>query len=231
MSARGWVAGVVVTVVVLGGATVVADRWAAGEARDRTVAAVEDNLDGVVGTPTVDVGGFPFLPQLLRGSIDEATGHVEGATIGGIAATDVDVDARDVTTSEPYTAGAATIRATLPTASIEKLVADRTGLDLTVSVVGNQLQVTGKVLGVSLGADVVPSVVDGALKVDVEGLKLGGVTVDPSRLPGGIGDRLDDIAVPTDGLPEGMQLTAADVVADGLRVTASGTDVVLRAQG
>ena len=63
----------------------------------RAVQAIEQNLDGVVGTPTVDIGGFPFLTQVLKGSLDEVTGQVDGVTIEGIHATDVTVDATDVT--------------------------------------------------------------------------------------------------------------------------------------
>ncbi len=92
----------------------------ASTAENRAQQAIEQNLDDVVGTPTVDIGGFPFLTQVLKGSLNEVSATIEGVTIEGIAATDVTVDATDVSTSEPYTAGAAEISATLPTGSVNK---------------------------------------------------------------------------------------------------------------
>ncbi|RHA37086.1 LmeA family phospholipid-binding protein [Cellulomonas rhizosphaerae] len=230
MSARGAVIGVVVVVVVLGAGAVGADRWAAGETQDRAVDAIEQNLEGVVGTPSVDVGSFPFLTQIWAGSIDDVTGHVQGATLGGLDATDVDVEATGVSTSEPYTADHATVSATLPTASIEKVVADRTGFDLKVALVGDELKVSGSVLGLTLAAQIQPRVADGKLLVDITGLSLGGLKVDPSDIPGGGGSKLEGIDIPVDGLPEGLALTDATVTDEGLRITAEGDDVVLTAQ-
>ena len=188
--------------------------------------AIEQNLD-VVGTPTVDIGGFPFLTQLLAGSVDEVTGAVDGVTLEGIDATDVTIDAQDVTTSEPYTLGTATIAATLPTASIEQIVADRSQLDITVAVDGDALTASGTVLGLELAANLVPRVEDGRLLVTVENVQIAGLTVSVDDLPRAIGARLTDIEIPVSGLPEGLVLSDATVVADGVRITANGTDVVL----
>ena len=119
--------GVLTTCVVLVAGAFVADRVAESSAEKQVVTAIEENLD-VVGTPTVELGGFPFLTQLLAGSIDDVTGQVDGVTLDGIDATDVTFDGHDVSTSEPYTVGTATISATLPTASIEQIFADRSDL-------------------------------------------------------------------------------------------------------
>jgi len=229
MSARGVVVGLLVGVVVVGAGAVGADRWAAHETQQRAADAIVENLDDVVGTPTVDVGGFPFLTQVWAGSVDHVTGDVEGVSLGGIDATDVHVDARDITTSEPYTAGTATIEATIPTASLEKIVDDRTGLDVTLTIDGDQVVASGTVLGVTLSAGVTPAVSDGMLQVSVHDVLLGGLSVDPSKLPGGLGDKLRDITVPVEGLPDGIVLTDATVVSDGLRVEADGAGVVLQA--
>jgi len=211
--------------VVLGGA-LVADRVTHATAERRVAEAIEQNLD-VVGTPTVEIGGFPFLTQLLAGSVDDVTGAVDGVTLEGIDATDVTIDAQDVTTSEPYTLGSATIAATLPTASIEKIVADRSQLDIAVAVDGRALTATGTVLGLRLAANLVPRVEDGRLLVTVANVQVAGLTVSVDDLPRAIGDRLTDIEIPVSGLPEGLVLSDATVVADGVRITADGTDVVL----
>ena len=221
------VAGVVIGAVVVVAGLFVADRVVASTVEKRSVQAIEQNLDGVVGTPTVDIGGFPVLTQVLAGSLDEVTGQVDGVTLEGIKATDVTIDATNVTTSTPYTAGTATISATLPTASINTIVADQTQLEIAVSVDGNALRATGKVLGVTLSANLVPRVQDGLLLVDVQNIAVGGLSVSVDSLPASIGNRLNDIEVPVGGLPEGLVLQQATVVADGVRITASGTDVVI----
>ena len=68
------VGGIVVVVVLVGGA-LVADRVTHSTAERRVAEAIEQNLD-VVGTPTVDIGGFPFLTQLLAGSVDDLPGAI-----------------------------------------------------------------------------------------------------------------------------------------------------------
>lgn len=220
------VVGVLVTGVVLVAGVFVADRVAESSAERQVVAAIEENLD-VVGTPTVELGGFPFLNQLLAGSIENVTGQVDGVTLDGIDATDVTMDARDVSTSEPYTVGTATISATLPTASIEQIVADRSQLEIAVAVDGGALTASGEVLGLRLAANLVPRVEDGTLLVSVENVQIAGLTVSVDDLPNAIGDRLTDIEIPVEGLPDGLGLSDATVVADGVRITADGTDVVL----
>ncbi|MBO3101033.1 LmeA family phospholipid-binding protein [Cellulomonas fengjieae] len=225
MSGRGVVVGVVAVVVLVGGAYV-GDRVAESAAEERVVEAIEQNLD-VVGTPTVELGGFPFLTQVLAGSIDDVTGQVAGVTLDGIDATDVTIDAHDVSTSEPYTMGTATISATLPTASIERIVAERSDLEITLAVDGDALTASGKVLGLSLAADLVPRVEDGTLLVNVQNVQVAGLTVDVDDLPSALGDRLTNVEIPVAGLPEGLVLSEATVVPDGVRITATGRDVVL----
>jgi len=217
----------VVAVVVLAGGAFVADRVTESMAEQRVVDAIEQNLDGVVGAPTVELGGFPFLTQLVAGSIDDVTGQVDGVTLEGIKATDVTIDAHDVSTSEPYTVGSATIAATLPTASIEQIVKDRSQLDVAVAVDGNALTASGKVLGLTLAANLVPRVEDGKLLVNVENVQIAGLKVDVDNLPSAIGNRLTDVEIPVSGLPEGLVLSGASVVSSGVRITATGTDVVL----
>lgn len=229
MSKGPVVAGVVIgAVVLLLGGAFVADRVVASTVEKRAVQAIELNLDDVVGTPTVDVGRFPFLTQVVKGSIDEVTGHVDGVTIEGIHATDVAVDATHVSTAEPYTAGTATLSATLPTASIDKIIADQTKLDITTSVDGSTLKASGKLLGVTLTAGLVPRVEDGKLLVDVKDVAIGGVSVDVDSLPKALAGKLADIEIPVKaGLPDGVALSAVEVVSDGVRITATGTDVVV----
>ncbi|MFC0713066.1 LmeA family phospholipid-binding protein [Cellulomonas biazotea] len=156
MSGRA-VAVTVSVVLVLGAGVVVADRVAASMAERRAVEAVQENLD-VTGTPSLSIEGFPFLTQVLAGSLDDVSGSVDGVTLdGGITATDVTFDAQGVQTSEPYTVSTGTISATLPTATLEQVVAEQTDLDVDVSVEGDRLIASGAVLGVDLSAASRPS--------------------------------------------------------------------------
>ena len=72
-----------------------------------------------------------------------------------------------------------------------------------------------------------PRVEDGTLLVSVDNVQIAGLTVSVDDLPNAIGNRLTDIEIPVEGLPEGLVLSDATVVADGVRITADGTDVVL----
>lgn len=220
-----------IVVVVLGAGVVVADRVAAAEAENRAVEAIELNLEGLQGTPEVTIGGFPFLTQLLRGSLKEVSGQVDGMTLDGIDAVDVVVEAQDVSTTEPYTAASGSIAATLPTASIEQVVAERSDLDVQVAVEGDALKASGEVLGLPLSATLTPRVEDGRLLVDVGGLSLAGLTITVDDLPASIRSRLTDLEVPVSGLPEGLELSTATVVPEGVRFTATGTDVTLPVEG
>lgn len=226
MGARRAVTGTVVTLVVVAAAAVVADRVAVNVAEDRAAEEVTRQLD-VVGTPDVAIHGFPFLTQLLARSLDDVDAAAEGVTLEGVDATDVRLSARDVGLVAPYTVGDARLEATLPPASLERVLAERTGLDVTLTVDGDALRASGDVLGLDLSAALVPRVEGGTLLVDLVDVALGERTLDVSDLPGGLGDAASDIPVPVEGLPEGVVLTSAAIVPDGVRVSARGTDVVL----
>lgn len=217
----------VAAVVVVGAGAVVADRVLAGVAERSIATAIEQNFDGVAGAPHVEVEGFPFLTQVARGSLDRISGSVQGVTLGGIDARDVAFDGRDVSTDRPYTVGDATVSATLRTDSLERLVDDRTGLSIDLAVVNGALRASGTVLGLPLAADLAPHVAEGGLVVDLERVTIGGIAVSTQDLPGAVGDRLQGLRVPVSGLPDGLALSGARVVTDGVRITATGQDVEL----
>lgn len=228
MSARGVVA-FVSTVVVLGAGVVVADRVAAATAERRAVTAVQQNLD-VTGTPTVTIEGFPFLTQVLAGSLDHVSGSVDGVTLeGGLTATNVTFEAYGVTTAQPSTVTSGTVEGTLPTASVEQVVAEQTDLDVTLATQADAMVATGSVLGVELSVALTPRVEEGRLLVDVGTVSLGGLTISVDDLPDRVGGSLQGLEIPVEGLPEGMTLDAVSVQPEGVRITATGKDVVLAA--
>lgn len=206
---------------------VVADMVAAQRTRQTVSDAIVENVDEVVGVPTVDVGGFPFLPQLARGELDRLDATVDGATLGGIAMTDLAIGAAGVSTSTPYRADEVVVHATIPTASLQDAVVERTSLELAVEVAGDALRLSGQVLGLDLAGELTPRVEDGRLLVDVATVSVGGVRVEAAALPSDLASRLKDLEIPVEDLPDGLVLTDAVVQSDGVRVTASGTDVAV----
>lgn len=211
--------------VVVLAALVVVDRVVAQRVRETVGDAFTANVDDPVGEPRVDVGGFPLLTQLAGGELDDVHLALDGATLGGLAMTDLTVDAQGVAISGSRVMDTVDVRATVPSASVQDAVAQRTELDVQVGVQGDELQLSGTALGLPLVASLTPRVADGRLLVDVEGLTVGGVRLDPAALPADVSGRLTDLEVPVEGLPEGLVLTDVVVQPDGLRITASGTDV------
>ncbi|UZN03506.1 DUF2993 domain-containing protein [Cellulomonas sp. S1-8] len=223
MGAKGLVTGVVALGLVAVGAYV-ADGYARGNAEDQAAAVVTQQLQ-VDGTPDVQIAGFPFLTQLLARSLDDVTATAPGVVLDGIAATDVTVDAHDVSLDAPYRVGSVLIEATVATASVQEIVSERTSLELAVD--GDVLRAAGDLFGMPLTAGLVPRVEAGRLLVDVQDVTLGAATLRLEQLPGDVAEQLVGIEVPLEGLPAGVVLERAVVVPDGVRFTAAGADVVL----
>lgn len=208
-------------------ALVVVDRVVAARVRQAVADAFTARVEQPVGEPHVEVGGFPLLGQLVSGEVDDVDLRLDGATLGGVVMTDLSVDAQGVSTTGPHAMHTLDVQATVPVASVQDVVTQRTDLDVEVGVEGGELQLSGTALGLPLVATLVPHVVDGRLLVDLASVSVGGVGLDPSLLPADLAGRLTDLAVPIEGLPEGLVLTDAVVHPDGLRITASGTDVTV----
>ncbi len=216
--------------VLLVGVVVIVDRVAAAAAERLVATRMEQSLD-VTGAPQVDIHGFPFLTQALDGSLGEVTARADSLTLDGTPLSDVDVTARGVSTRTPYAVEHAVVTGTLGSATLEHLVAERTGIEMRLAPEGDQLIAMGSALGLPWSAHLSPRAEDGEIRVDVTGVELGGVEIAAASLPGGLGDMLSDLAIPIDGLPEGVTVAEVTVVHDGVRVTATGTDVLIPTGG
>ncbi|GHS85999.1 hypothetical protein AGMMS50218_04940 [Actinomycetota bacterium] len=214
--------------LVLAGGAVAADRVAVGVAERRAVTEVGADAR-VVGTPEVHINGFPFLTQLLGRSLSDVSGSVDGLTLTDLDLTDVTVEAHGVALAAPVTAAEVDVVGTVPVGSLEQLVRDQLGLEVTLTAVNGELVVAGQVIGLPVAAHLVPRVEAGAIRVDVSAVELDGLTIDQEMLPGDLAARLGALSIPVDGLPAGLALTGASVVDDGVRLTAAGTDVVVDA--
>lgn len=230
VSAAKALGGLVVLGVVVVGGLVAGDRYAESRAEEYAVGVVGQSV-ATTQPPVVDIKGFPFLTQLMSGTLEEVTATAAGATLEGIPVTDVAVDATQVTVRPPAgqqpSAGHATIAATIPTASLEKVVKDKTGLTVQLSVSGSAVKATGNVLGLPLTLNLVPRVEGGKLLVDAQALTLGGREITAQSLPSALRGKVSGIEVPVEGLPAGLVLSRADVVPTGVRITADGTNVVV----
>lgn len=218
------IVGLVVALVVLLGGALVADRVARSRAEAVAEQRVRERVD-VQGDLVVGLDGFPFLTQLARGRLDRVTGSADQATFGSLSLTDVEVEATGVSTRSPASAESTDLEATVSAATLQAAARERSGLDLTVTVESGEIVVSGQALGLTLSASATPRVDDGALFVDLGSVQVGGLDVDVDSLPAALRNRLTDLEVPVDELPDGLVLRSATVVADGVRVSATGTDV------
>lgn len=219
-------AGVAVLLLAVGFA--VADLVLRTAAEHRIAGAVRDAL-GVTGEADAHVGGGrPLLLQAASGRLDEVRVTADEVSLDQGVARDVVLVATGVSVSAPTTARAVTVTGTVPTAEVRDRLAER-GLDVDVAVAGDGMRASGDVLGLPWGVTLAPRVEAGRLLVDVATADLAGVEVGADALPVAVRDALSDLDVPIDGLPDGLELTSADVVADGLAVTITGRDVVLPA--
>ncbi|MDT6985245.1 DUF2993 domain-containing protein [Streptomyces lusitanus] len=233
--------------VILGAIFVAVDRIAVhlaeGEAADRLRAS-----EGLASTPDVDINGFPFLTQVLGGSLDEVqvgiSDYEAGAGEGGktIRIADLRADLKGVEFSGDFGSAVADSATGTATLSYDELLrtakAEPTQVapGITAEVVALSDGGNGKikvalettVLGTKL-PEPVPvlssvTVVDGnTVRVRADALPvLGGVEIAESRVR-----RITDFEQKIDGLPGGISLEKVQAAEDGVEVTVTGEDVRL----
>ncbi len=218
--------GTVLVLVVLAVVLVVGDRVAKGVAEQRIATSVSQAVT-VSGSPRVTIlEQTPFLLQLVQGRVRTVDVALAGAQLQGLAASDVHVRAQEVAVASPHRARHVSADGVLPTSTVQQVVAQRTGLDVTLSVDGAAMKATGKVLGLDLAVDLTPRVDAGRLLVDATTVTLGGRAIPTTALPAALRQGLTGLQVPVNGLPQGLTLTSAEVVPTGVHVTLTGDDVV-----
>ncbi len=236
-----------VIAVVLGAIFVIVDRvavhFAEGEAADRVRAS-----EGLASTPDVDIQGFPFLTQVLGGSLDEVrvgiSDYAAGAGEGGktIRIADLRADLRGVEFSGDFGSAVADSATGTATIAYDELLRNakaeptQVAPGITAEVVALSDGGNGKikvalettVLGTKLPEPVTVlssvTVVDGnTVRVRADALPvLGGVEIAESRVR-----RITDFEQKIGGLPGGISMEKVQAAADGVDVTVSGKDVRL----
>ena len=224
-----------VVLLLLAGLTLLADRVAVGIAEDR-VAVQLAGKGGLVGTPEVDITGFPFLTQAVAGRYDEVRISLDADQLGQPQGTRADVALHGV--QVPLSAVLAGSVQEVPVERIEgtatlsyELLATGLGADTTLAREGDGLRITRTVelFGQTLPLTAVgQATLDGnEVVIDVEQAAGAGVEL-PDFLVGRASDLLDlRYAVPA--LPFGLQLTSVTPAADGVVVGLEATDTVVGA--
>ncbi|MCL2848979.1 MAG: DUF2993 domain-containing protein [Micrococcales bacterium] len=213
-------------VAVLLGVGFVCDQYLRHEAEQEVATQVAAAFAGM-DDPAVTIHGIPFLTQMLSGKLKHVTGTTDEVVFDGLSATDVKVDAHDVTMS-PARARSATVSATIDVSTAQKVLRTRTGIgDLGLRVDDDHLVVTTDLYGRELAIVGTVSTHDGLVQLDLGQASLAGQPTDYGALPSHLRNRLDRLAIPVSGMPEGVALNGAKVVDGGVRFTASGTDIPL----
>jgi hypothetical protein len=240
-----------ILVVVLGGLFVAADRLAVSFAQGQVADKLQQS-QGLDAKPDVSIKGFPFLTQIVGGSLDEvdiSLGSVN-ATAGGqsVVVTDVRAVLKDVAIDSSFssaTAAEANGSARVSYAELGKSAPK----GATVGYAGpdraakGQVKVSGPVTDVLEGADIpVPDPVKSLLSgknitvyctvslADGNTAKFNAVDVDELPVPG-LDDQVKGLInaykLKIDGLPTTIKLDKVAATQDGLQFTGTGTDVSL----
>lgn len=168
-----------------------------------------------VQTTDISTSGSPVIGTL------NAT--AQRASVEGIEITDVVVQASGVETDPVVIREISRVEAVIPSATIEALVREQAGSDVSVTLGSDVVGLGMEFLGQELAVNLVPELADGVLSLIPRDVTFGGLAVEISQLPFGLGEQIQPIPVE---LPLGsLILDSVTLLPDGAHVTLSGTDV------
>ncbi|MFH0176262.1 DUF2993 domain-containing protein [Streptomyces cacaoi] len=195
-----------VVVVVLGGLFVLADRLAVNFAEGEVADKLKAN-EGLATTPDVSIKGFPFLTQVVGGSLDDVEVGIKdyeaatGTSGQKIRIDDLAADMKGVEFSGDYSS--ATASSATGTASITYAELLKTAKSEPTQVMQG---VTANVVGLSDGGN-------GKIKVAVEATVLGTKLPQPVYVLSTVTVEGDTVRVHADSLPSfgGVQAAESEV--------------------
>jgi DUF2993 family protein len=218
----------VIALVFLACLGLIADRVAESLAEDRLAAVAEQEAaryDVLAADTSVEVGGFGFLPQLVRGEFSRITVTMRRPTISSIPAQDLTVAMTGIrvprelltgTTDAAVLVGAADVRLRLSPDALTRLIASAGGLDgLTLRIVGGKLQARVVVQGAKAVATVQPQAQEGRIRLVVDEL--------PAEVPSAVRDAVRSL------LAKGIEIPQLPFGASLKQVAADGQSIVLAA--
>ena len=223
----------VITLVVLVGLAVAADRVAVHVA-DSQVASQVQQQGKLPGKPTVDITGFPFLTQAVAGTYDDVQLSFTADQLGQPAGTSAQVSLHGV--HLPLSAVLSRSVSSIPVDRVEgtatlsyALLSQQVGHGTTLSYAGDGLRLSTTV---TILGQKVPLTAAGRLRldgdvlvVDAEQASAAGVNL-PSALVTRASQALD-LRYRIPALPFGMKLTGVRPTPGGVVVDVLGTDTVL----
>lgn len=232
---RRWVRVLIVTVVVLAGLLVAADRLSARYAEDRAARQIQTSQD-LSAAPSVDIKGFPFLTQVIGRRIGEVTVTADDVTTArggsrtGLRISRLAADLHGVELSggfRDFVADNATGTALVSYADVS--AAAPAGAEVAYGGVNSsgqgQVKVTFTVPGFGWHRTVLSSV--GLTRGDT--VRLSAEDVPKTGIP--VLDRLirdnADFSRTLSGLPAGITLASVTAGPDGIRFTLTGRHVRL----
>lgn len=223
----------VVTLLLLLGLLVVADRVGVAVAEDR-VAAVIAERGQLAGAPDVDIGGFPFLTQAVGGEYEQVQIALTADDLGQPAGTRADVTLRGVQVPLPDVLTGSV--AEVPVGRIDgvatlsyELLSQQLGAGTTLRPEGDGLRITRTVelAGVQVPLTATGTVVLAGDELVVQVAEASGAGVDlPDFLVERAADALD-LRYRIDPLPFGLELTGVAPGEDGVDLAVAATDTVL----
>ncbi|WP_020392683.1 DUF2993 domain-containing protein [Kribbella catacumbae] len=220
----------IVTLLILAGLGVAADRVGESLAEDRLATAAADEAaqyDVRAADTSVEIGGFGFLPQVARSEFDQVTLTMREPTIEKIPAEDLTVEMKKIhiprelltgDTSAAVTVEKADLKLRLSPAALAKLTANTSGIEaMKLRIVGGKLVAQVTVRGMDASATVLPQVRNGRIVLVVDKLALEGI---PEALRGTVSSVLSrGIAVPK--LP--FKATVQQIAVEGQSVVLTAT--------
>ncbi|OXS32972.1 LmeA family phospholipid-binding protein [Streptomyces sp. XY006] len=232
--------------VVLGGLFVIADRLAVNFAEDEAADRLK-TTENLATTPDVSIKGFPFLTQVVGGSLDDIEVGIdtyEAAAGDGarkIRIDDLRADMKGVEFSGDYSSATAATATGTATVAYDELLKTakseptQVAPGVTANVVGLsdggngkiKVAVEATVLGTRLPEPVsvlsTVTVVDGTVRVKADGLpRFAGVDLAENRVR-----TITDFQQRIDGLPGGIELDKVQAAPDGVEITVKGSNVRL----
>ena len=197
------------------------------------------NATGVSEPPVVDVQGFAFVPQVVRGAYNEVTVTTRGITSGPLRIDQVDSQLSDVRVPF-HDVLVQDIRRVGIGQSIEDVTLRYEDLNAYFDVTGRPLRLApaengeARLTGVvdvlsqriQVNATVTLSVANETMRITPRQINTGNATLNQaSRLL--LGQRLA-LTVPLGTLPFGHQLTSAAASPDGIQLGAQGAAIVVQ---
>lgn len=228
---------ILIWVLIVLGLAVVVDRIADWYVGNQLTTAMEEELDGE--DVTADIAGFPFLTQVIGGTLSQVDIGAAQLEQDGYVLEDVTGQARDVTLS-PVTFGSLEASGNIPTQSLQTYM-DRVVDDAlegwplgeaTVDTAENNLTLQVRALGtvdVAIGINPIPR--GTSLGFELNDVRVAGAQIDTEDLPFGLSDIVDDaiatLDFPLDMLPPGLEIAEVTVTETGIDVGLTGSDVEL----